>query len=84
MGNVEAQGIEIYIGHVVIFNSVRRDLQKEETRDTARYGSTEPSLKITGTQYVTTSVLSPLAAILGDFTLFHSKKASALLKFTNT
>ena len=48
MRTVEAQGIELHIGHVIIFNSVWLDLFKEETHDTARFDSTEPSPKITG------------------------------------
>ena len=80
MGAVEAQGIEIHKGDVVIFYPSWLDILKEETRDAARYYSAEPRLRIRSAQYLTTSVLLRLAAILGDFSLFHSKKASAFLK----
>lgn len=53
MGAAEAQGVEIRKGDVVLFHSGWLDLLKEETRDAARYGATEPGLGMTGAQYLT-------------------------------
>ena len=84
MGTLEAQCIEIHKVDVVIFNLGWLDLLNEETRDAARYGAVEPGLRIRSAEYLMPSVLLRLAAILGDSGLFHSKNASAFLKFTNT